>query len=85
MRNITTIIGLAALLAGCVHREYLDSWIGVPVAELDKQPLFLTMRLVRTQAADGTEIRNYVNGKNVGTCFGGGFATVSGGYLTSAA
>jgi len=84
MRNIAVIIGLA-MLAGCVvHREDTDSWIGVPVAELDKQPFFLTLPQVRTQAADGTEIRNYVNGQNVASCFGSGFATGTGGYVSSA-
>jgi hypothetical protein len=42
------------------------------VSVLDKQPIFLTMRSVRTVTADGTEIRNYVNGASVSSCGGGG-------------
>jgi hypothetical protein len=40
--------------------------------DLDKHPIFLTMQSVRTQASDGTEIRNYINGGNVASCSGGG-------------
>ncbi|MGO9237542.1 MAG: hypothetical protein ACLP4V_26955 [Methylocella sp.] len=40
----------------------LEAWAGQPVELLDKQPVFLTMQSVRTMTADGTEIRNYVNG-----------------------
>jgi hypothetical protein len=45
-----------------------------PVATLDKQPTFIAMRLVRRQAADGTEIRDYVNGgdDSVASCFASG-------------
>jgi hypothetical protein len=31
------------------------------VSILEKQPVFLTMPVVRTTTSDGTEIRNYVN------------------------
>lgn len=55
---------------GCVHKADLDSWEGVPVAALDKHPFFLTLPVVRTMASDGTEIRNYVNGKNIASCSG---------------
>jgi hypothetical protein len=61
-----------ALVGGCVSKEDLDAWQGVPVAELDKHPFFLTVPFVRTTASDGTEIRNYVNGQNVASCSGGG-------------
>ena len=33
---------------------------------------FLTFPVVRTTAADGTEIRDYVNGRSVAQCSGGG-------------
>jgi hypothetical protein len=55
-----------------VRQEDLQSWVGRPVADLDKHPIFLTMQSVRTRAADGTEIRNYVNGQDVSSCSGGG-------------
>jgi hypothetical protein len=59
---------LALALASCamtmrVHQEDMQSWVGVPVAELDMHPIFLTMHVVRTRTSDGTEIRNYVNAK----------------------
>ena len=38
--------------------------------------------MVRTQTADGTEIRNYVNGATVGSCSGGG--SVSSGFVDTA-
>jgi hypothetical protein len=61
-------------LAGCagVRQEDLKAWEGAPVSELDTHPLFLTMQLVRTVTPDGTEIRNYVNGRNISSCSGGG-------------
>ena len=40
------------------------------------------MQVVRTRTADGTEIRNYVNGRNVASCSGGG--TVFAGYVDMA-
>lgn len=67
---IAAVICAQALLVGClsVHPEDQAAWVGVPVVELDKQPMFLTMHVVRTVASDGTEIRNYVNGHSVASC-----------------
>jgi hypothetical protein len=77
---VKKILVLAALLtAACatVREEDTASWVGRPVSDLEKHPVFLTMRLVRTQASDGTQIWNFVNARNFGTCSGGGsiFAT----------
>jgi hypothetical protein len=57
-------------LAGCatVHPEDTEAWVGQPVNVLEKQPLFLTMQVVKTKASDGTEIWNYVNGRDVASC-----------------
>src|SRR5271170_6986939 len=65
---------LCLALSGCatVHQEDLDSWKGVPVAELEKHPFLMTLPVVRTVATDGTEIRRYVNGRNIASCSGGG-------------
>ena len=65
---------IATLITGCasVHKEDLDAWAGRPVSDLDKHPILLTFPVVRTTAADGTEIRDYVNGRNVAQCSGGG-------------
>jgi hypothetical protein len=65
-----------------VHPEDLDAWAGHPVSDLDKHPILLTFPVVRTTAADGTEIRDYVNGRNVAQCSGGG--TVFAGQVSMA-
>lgn len=70
--RFTTAVFLLTVVSGCVNKSDLDAWQGVPVAELDKHPFFLTVPAVRTIASDGTEIRNYVNGGNVASCSGGG-------------
>jgi hypothetical protein len=61
---------LAASLIGCatVHPEDTEAWVGQPVALLEKHPLFLTMQVVKTRASDGTEIWNYVSGRDISTC-----------------
>ena len=59
----------------------MTAWEGRPVELLDKHPVFLTMRSVRTITADGTEIRNYVNGIG-GECIESS-AVVSGGVVNS--
>ena len=64
--------GLSACLT--VRSEDTQSWVGRPVADLEKHPLFLTMALVRTRTSDGAEIRNYVNSRALTTCSGGGTA-----------
>ncbi len=77
-------VPLALVIAGCasVHQEDLDAWAGHPVSDLDKHPIFLTLPVVRTTATDGTEIRDYVNGRNVSQCSGGG--TVFAGQVSMA-
>jgi hypothetical protein len=52
------------------------------VQALDTQPMFLTMPMVKTVTAEGTEIRNYVNGRNIGVCMGGG--TIAGTTVSTA-
>jgi hypothetical protein len=71
LRLALAVVSLA-FVSGCVNKGDLDAWQGVPVAELDKHPFFLTVPVVRTTASDGTEIRNYVNGQNTASCSGGG-------------
>jgi hypothetical protein len=73
---MTRICASALLLALCscasVHQEDLDAWIGHPVSDLEKHPLAVTVPAVRTVTSDGTEIRDYVNGRNIAKCSGGG-------------
>jgi hypothetical protein len=76
MSKTAHVLALTSLLLpGCatVRQEDLAAWRGRPVAELDRHPIFATMRLTKTYAADGTEIRNYVNGSVATSCAGGGF------------
>ena len=77
---------LAALsVVGCsvVSSEDMQSWVGRPVADLDRHPVFLTMTVVKTRTEDGTEMRNYVNGGVVASCSGGGNTSLNG-YLSLA-
>ena len=82
---VAAILILAVAACASVRQKNTDAWVGQPVAALDKQPVFLTMQRVSTRAADGTEIRNYVNGANVGRCAGSGTGMVfSGGDVPMA-
>jgi hypothetical protein len=38
---------------------------GLQELSLDAHPIFLTMQVVKSVTSDGTEIRNYINGRNV--------------------
>ncbi len=71
-RLLIFIVVLA--LGGCatVRQEDLDAWVGKPVVALETHPFFITVPVVKTQASDGTEIWNFVNGINIGSCSGGG-------------
>lgn len=73
------------ILSGClsVREEDLNSWVNRPVLDLELHPFLITMPVVKTKASDGTEIWNYVNGGNIGSCTGFGSATFNGksGYL----
>ncbi len=57
-------------LAGCqtVRIDDTQAWVGRPVSDLDLHPVFLTMRMVRTEVSDGTQIRNYINSANISSC-----------------
>ena len=83
MRNLIALASILALV-GCasVRKEDQDAWVGVPVSELDLHPVFSTMPVVRTVAADGTEMRNYVNAETLSTC--SAYGTVNSKQLTSA-
>jgi hypothetical protein len=63
-----------SMICGCasVRQADLDVWVGQPMVALETHPFFLTVPVVKTQASDGTEIWNYVNGANLGSCSGGG-------------
>ena len=85
--NKTVLVSMLAALvmSGCatVRQADLDAWVGQPVVALETHPIFLTIPAVKTQASDGTEIWNYVNGANLGHCSGGG--SIYGGKLDYAA
>jgi hypothetical protein len=67
MKTLTMGCVLLAV-AACVRPEDTEAWVGQPVAALQTHPVFVTMPLVRTRAADGSEIWNFVNGTSVTTC-----------------
>jgi hypothetical protein len=84
--RITITCALLVTLAGCasVHQEDLDAWAGHPVSDLEKHPIALTQQMIRSTASDGTEIRHYINSRNVATCSGGGGASVFSGVVATA-
>ena len=74
MLKITCIMVTLAVLSGCavVRQQDIDAWVGQPVEALDTQRFFITLPMVKTISDSGIEIRNYVNGANVGRCFQSG-------------
>jgi hypothetical protein len=73
----TCFAAIFLVVSGCasaVHEADLQSWEGAPVSPLDTHPVFLTMSVVKTIASDGTEIRNYVNGRQTASCSSDGSA-----------
>ena len=75
--RVSVVLAMSVFLAGCaglVRQSDLDAWVGQPVAALDQQSFFLTLPMIRTKSTGGVEIRNYVNGRNIGSCFGSAYA-----------
>jgi hypothetical protein len=68
---ISSIVFSISLLSACVQQENLDAWVGQPVSKLEVHPVFNTMDLEIRNLSDGSQVRNYVNGKQVSQCFGG--------------
>ena len=68
------------IITGClsVRDEDLESWVGEPVTSLELHPFFNTLPLEIRTASDGTEIRNYVSGRSLGSCFSNGNVFVHG-------
>ena len=75
MKFLSSVL-LVLMLAGCathtVRQQDLDAWVGEPMSSLELHPFFITTPVVKTKASDGTEIWNYVNGRNIGSCSNGG-------------
>lgn len=74
------LLALVVLVAACVREEDTKAWEGQPVSALDLHPFFATLPVEVRKAADGTEMRNYVNGANVGSCFSNATVNTSGSY-----
>ena len=72
--KLVCVFAILAGLAACatVRQVDLDAWVGQPVAILETHPVFITVPVVKTIASDGTQIWNYVNGRHLGHCTGGG-------------
>lgn len=61
---------LGLLLTACVRMQDTDPWIGQPVAQLEQHPFFSALPVDTRRAANGVEIRNYVNGgERASSCF----------------
>jgi len=86
---LSFVLGLSILASGCaqpvVRQQDLDVWVGVPVAALDKQPLFVTVSMVRTVGEDGVEIRNYASGRDFASCASTEKGFVRGAYVSTEA
>jgi hypothetical protein len=72
--KLKALLLVTIILAGCasVRQEDLDAWVGQPVVALETHPVFLTVPVVKTRVSDGSEIWNFVNGMNLGSCSRGG-------------
>jgi hypothetical protein len=79
------VLFMAFLLAGCatVRQQDLDAWKDVPVEALDTHSLFITMPMYRTISSSGIEIRNYVNSREVASCYSGGSGVVNGNIVNA--
>jgi hypothetical protein len=84
--SVTFAVGLTLLASGCanpvVRQEDLDVWVGMPVAALDTQPLFVRIQMVRTMTDSGVEIRNYASGREFASCAGTGRSLAVGSYVS---
>ena len=70
MTRVLPHLLLMATLVACAQGlpQDTEAWVGQPVNVLEKHPLFITMQVVKTQSSDGTDIWNYVTGKDVSSC-----------------
>jgi hypothetical protein len=71
MKNTLIILFflLTSFLLSCVSTEDLNAWKGVPVNQLDTHSFWVTIPLIKTQTANGIEIRNYRNGRFASSCY----------------
>jgi len=79
-KSLLLILTLMAITGCVVREEDVNAWRGAPVIALEKHPFFITVPVIKTKTSDGTEIWNYVNGANVGSCFGSGTLNAYSGY-----
>jgi len=70
---LTVALGMTA--CSTVRQQDLASWKGQPVEKLDMHPLFQAMQVEVRKLSSGVEVRNYVNGERVASCFGNAQAT----------
>ncbi len=86
MKKILIVCLISFVMTGCktVRLTDIDAWRDVPVEALDTHSLFITIPVVKTLTDSGIEIRDYVNKRNIGNCFGGGQGTrnYAGGYMS---
>lgn len=91
LKNTLAIAAAVATLSltACANMQVrqpdLDAWVGAPVEALDTHSLFVTMPVSRSMSSDGIEVRNYVNSKEVASCFTSTSGKHSGSYQKSSA
>jgi hypothetical protein len=71
---LLTLITLGCATGKTVRSKDLYAWIDVPVEALDTHSFFITLPMIRTITKDEVEIRNYVNKRNIGSCFNLGYS-----------
>ncbi|HEV2173473.1 MAG TPA: hypothetical protein VGR71_07895 [Nitrospira sp.] len=77
---VTDLVACGSL---SVRQQDLDAWVGVPVAALDTHSVFITIPMYRTVTASGIEIRDYVNGADIASCFTNAGANRVGSFVNS--
>lgn len=82
---LAACLSLSACSSLVVHQQDLDAWVGAPVEALDTHAFFITVPMSRTLGPNGVEIRNYVHGADVSSCFSNAGAIRSGNFVNSSA
>lgn len=70
LRTIGSIAFFLSSMSACVQQKNLDAWIGQPASKLEIHPVFSTMDLEVRNLSDGSQMLNYVNGRQLSQCFG---------------
>lgn len=85
MTRIVLFFAAISVLSGCatVRQQDLDAWVGKPVEALDTHSLFITIPMYKSITQSGMEVRNYVNGGDVESCFSNAGVSGKGKYASA--